>query len=299
MMFCVSQGSRRADRLAAVRHGASCIREARRLKILFGGAWRQAGIMAAAGLVALRDRAEARCIEDHERARRLAEGDRRAPARHRRSRQVETNMVFVDTEAVGLDAARRARAAARTWAWERRSCPARSAWSRTSTSTTTDSRSRWTRGERSPRTTPRRRRRWACSRRTIRRRSPARIPPGQRLVKTWPVLHYGPIPKFDGTNWDLEVSGLVEHPFTLIVRGAAGAAARDGRRRHALRHRVDDARQHLGGRLVHDAPRDGRADGRGEVGDRALRARLHVEPVARRRWPTTTCWWRGATTART
>ncbi len=42
-----------------------------------------------------------------------------------------------------------------------------------------------------------------------------RIPPGQRLVKTWPVLHYGPISKFDGTNWDLEVSGLVENPFTL------------------------------------------------------------------------------------
>ena len=24
-----------------------------------------------------------------------------------------------------------------------------------------------------------------------------RIPPGQRLVKTWPVLHFGPIPDFD------------------------------------------------------------------------------------------------------
>src|SRR5437763_7538566 len=42
-----------------------------------------------------------------------------------------------------------------------------------------------------------------------------RIPPGQRLVKTWPVLHYGPIPTFDGANWDLEVSGLAEQPFTL------------------------------------------------------------------------------------
>jgi DMSO/TMAO reductase YedYZ molybdopterin-dependent catalytic subunit len=42
-----------------------------------------------------------------------------------------------------------------------------------------------------------------------------RIPPGQRLVKTWPVLHYGPIPRFDGQNWDLELSGLVEHPVTL------------------------------------------------------------------------------------
>jgi DMSO/TMAO reductase YedYZ molybdopterin-dependent catalytic subunit len=42
-----------------------------------------------------------------------------------------------------------------------------------------------------------------------------RVPPGQRLVKTWPVLHYGPIPAFDGVNWDLEVSGLVENAFTL------------------------------------------------------------------------------------
>jgi DMSO/TMAO reductase YedYZ molybdopterin-dependent catalytic subunit len=43
----------------------------------------------------------------------------------------------------------------------------------------------------------------------------SRVPPGQRLVKSWPVLHYGPIPKFDGVNWDVEVSGLVENPFTL------------------------------------------------------------------------------------
>jgi DMSO/TMAO reductase YedYZ molybdopterin-dependent catalytic subunit len=42
-----------------------------------------------------------------------------------------------------------------------------------------------------------------------------RIPPGQRLVKTWPVLHYGPIPTFDGVNWDFEVMGSVENPFTL------------------------------------------------------------------------------------
>jgi DMSO/TMAO reductase YedYZ molybdopterin-dependent catalytic subunit len=43
----------------------------------------------------------------------------------------------------------------------------------------------------------------------------ARVPPGQRLVKSWPVLHYGPIPSFDGVNWDLEVFGLVENAFTL------------------------------------------------------------------------------------
>ena len=44
-----------------------------------------------------------------------------------------------------------------------------------------------------------------------------RIPPGQRLVKTWPVLHYGPIPKAEASTWDLEVSGLVEDPFTLTL----------------------------------------------------------------------------------
>jgi DMSO/TMAO reductase YedYZ molybdopterin-dependent catalytic subunit len=43
----------------------------------------------------------------------------------------------------------------------------------------------------------------------------ARVPPGNRLVKTWPVLHYGPVPTFDGTDWDLEVSGLVANPSTL------------------------------------------------------------------------------------
>jgi DMSO/TMAO reductase YedYZ molybdopterin-dependent catalytic subunit len=43
----------------------------------------------------------------------------------------------------------------------------------------------------------------------------ARIPPGQRLVKGWPVLHYGAIPRFDEATWTLEVSGLVENPYRL------------------------------------------------------------------------------------
>ena len=42
-----------------------------------------------------------------------------------------------------------------------------------------------------------------------------RVPPGQRLVKTWPVLHFGTIPDFDPASWDLEVSGLVEQPYRL------------------------------------------------------------------------------------
>jgi DMSO/TMAO reductase YedYZ molybdopterin-dependent catalytic subunit len=42
-----------------------------------------------------------------------------------------------------------------------------------------------------------------------------RVPPGNRLVKGWPVLHYGPVPKFDEAEWDLTVDGLVENPFSL------------------------------------------------------------------------------------
>ena len=41
-----------------------------------------------------------------------------------------------------------------------------------------------------------------------------RVPPGNRLVRGWPVLHYGPIPKFDEAEWDLTVDGLVESPVT-------------------------------------------------------------------------------------
>ena len=42
-----------------------------------------------------------------------------------------------------------------------------------------------------------------------------RVPPGQRLVKGWPVLHYGPIPSFKEEEWDFEVSGLVENRIKL------------------------------------------------------------------------------------
>lgn len=42
-----------------------------------------------------------------------------------------------------------------------------------------------------------------------------RVPPGQRLVKGWPVLHVGPIPRFDESEWDFQVGGLVENPVTL------------------------------------------------------------------------------------
>jgi len=100
MMFCVSKG------LGAPIGSLVCgtredIREARRLKILFGGAWRQAGIMAAAGLIALEDGPK-RLHLDHGRARRLAEAVAEILPGSVDPAMVETNMVYADTEAVGL-----------------------------------------------------------------------------------------------------------------------------------------------------------------------------------------------------
>jgi len=68
--------------------------EARRLKHLFGGAMRQAGIVAAAGVYALEHNVE-RLADDHARARRLAEGLHAAGVPVDLE-QVETNFVHVE-----------------------------------------------------------------------------------------------------------------------------------------------------------------------------------------------------------
>ncbi|MBC8100239.1 MAG: sulfite oxidase-like oxidoreductase [Armatimonadetes bacterium] len=39
-----------------------------------------------------------------------------------------------------------------------------------------------------------------------------RLPPGQSLTDRFPVLTYGPIPKFDPKTWDFKVFGAVERP---------------------------------------------------------------------------------------
>ncbi len=41
-------------------------------------------------------------------------------------------------------------------------------------------------------------------------KSEGRLPPGQALTNKFPVLHYGPVPKFNPATWDFRVSGLVE-----------------------------------------------------------------------------------------
>jgi DMSO/TMAO reductase YedYZ molybdopterin-dependent catalytic subunit len=37
-----------------------------------------------------------------------------------------------------------------------------------------------------------------------------RLPPGQSLTQKFPVLHYGPVPKFNPATWDFRVFGEVE-----------------------------------------------------------------------------------------
>ncbi|UCE29192.1 MAG: sulfite oxidase-like oxidoreductase [Candidatus Bathyarchaeota archaeon] len=43
-----------------------------------------------------------------------------------------------------------------------------------------------------------------------------RIPPNQRVTRKFPVLHEGPIPKFEPKTWDFVVEGLVKNPVRLM-----------------------------------------------------------------------------------
>lgn len=102
LMFCLSKGLG-APIGSVVCGPAELIREARRIWILYGGAWRQAGMMAAAGLIALEE-GRLRLHEDHARARRLAEAIAEMLPGSVDLDMTATNMVFVHTEAVGLEA---------------------------------------------------------------------------------------------------------------------------------------------------------------------------------------------------
>ncbi len=103
MMFCLSKGL--GAPIGSVLVGdREFIREARRLKILFGGAWRQAGIMAAAGLIALEEGPQ-RLPEDHANARALAEGIAELLPDSVDPELIETNIVFVDVSGTARTAA--------------------------------------------------------------------------------------------------------------------------------------------------------------------------------------------------
>jgi len=79
------------------------IKEARRYKHLFGGAMRQAGIIAAAGLYAL-DHNVDRLAEDHTNAKILARGLAEIPGVRVELEHVQTNIVFFDVAGLGITA---------------------------------------------------------------------------------------------------------------------------------------------------------------------------------------------------
>lgn len=80
---------------------ADFIEEAWRWKHQFGGAMRQAGIIAAAGVYALENHVE-RLAEDHENARLLAQGLAQIPGIELDPPEIETNMVFFTVDGTGL-----------------------------------------------------------------------------------------------------------------------------------------------------------------------------------------------------
>jgi threonine aldolase len=93
VMFCLSKG------LCAPVGSVLCgskefIRKAHRLRKMLGGGMRQAGILAAAGIVAL-ETMVGRLVEDHVRARKLAEGLKQVPGLVLDPQIPPTNMVFL------------------------------------------------------------------------------------------------------------------------------------------------------------------------------------------------------------
>jgi threonine aldolase len=99
MMFCLSKGL--GAPIGSMLVGdADFIAEARRLKVLFGAAWRQAGVMAAAGLIALEEGPK-RLAEDHDNAQVLARGVAELLPGSVDLDAVATNIVFVDVAGTG------------------------------------------------------------------------------------------------------------------------------------------------------------------------------------------------------
>ncbi len=99
VMFCLSKGL--GAPVGSVLLGTrGFIEEARRWRKLLGGGMRQAGVLAAAGLVALEE-TPPRLAEDHANARRLAEGVAELPGVKIDPERVRTNIVIFDVSGTG------------------------------------------------------------------------------------------------------------------------------------------------------------------------------------------------------
>ncbi|MBO8126979.1 MAG: low-specificity L-threonine aldolase [Firmicutes bacterium] len=101
VMFCLSKGL--AAPVGSVLTGSKeFITKARKYRKLLGGGMRQAGILAAAGLVALDTMVE-RLAEDHANARLLAEGLAELPGVELDLSKVQTNIVICDIKKTGIE----------------------------------------------------------------------------------------------------------------------------------------------------------------------------------------------------
>jgi threonine aldolase len=87
---------------SAVVGSRDLVDRAREVRHLYGGAMRQAGVLAAAALVALEEQVE-RLADDHANARTLAETVAAAVPGSVEPAAVQTNMVLLDAEAFGTD----------------------------------------------------------------------------------------------------------------------------------------------------------------------------------------------------
>jgi threonine aldolase len=102
VMFCLSKGLG-APVGSMIVGSAAFIEKARIYRKMFGGGMRQAGVIAAAGLIALEESPE-RLHVDHENARVLAKGIAAMPGLKIDPSKVKTNIVIFDCEGTGKNA---------------------------------------------------------------------------------------------------------------------------------------------------------------------------------------------------
>lgn len=109
MCFCLSKGL--GCPVGSLLLGEEAfIREARRYRKMWGGGWRQAGVLAAAGIYAL-DRHVERLAEDHANARLFSELTAGIPGVRPVHDTTPTNLVFLDVSETGRTARRISEAA--------------------------------------------------------------------------------------------------------------------------------------------------------------------------------------------
>jgi threonine aldolase len=101
-MFCLSKGLG-APVGSMVAGTKAFIEKARIYRKMFGGGMRQAGVIAAAGLVAL-EKSPARLHIDHENAKLLAEGIAQIPGLRIDPKKVRSNIVIFDCTKTGMTA---------------------------------------------------------------------------------------------------------------------------------------------------------------------------------------------------